>query len=129
MRRVRRRPIVLLAALALGLQAMFATGLQAAIEVDSGVIRIVTLCTGEGFQRITLDRENRPVSPRHDHEECPECVLACANAAALVSEAAYKFPPAVRQAGQFNLAHNEVASSPVQRPFGRAPPHSGRSIT
>ena len=126
MRRVLRRPLVLLAALVLAMQAAFATGLQAAIAVDSGAIHIVTLCTAEGYRQIALDRENRPVAPGHDHEECPDCVLTCSGA--IASDAAFDFPQAARRTGRFNLDQAVTTPSPILRPFGRGPPSSARPL-
>lgn len=79
MERARKsRQVALFAALALALQSLLSFDLLAAIAVESGAVRIVTICTGDGFEQIALNAQNQPVPAQHSHEECPACVQATA---------------------------------------------------
>ena len=72
------------AVLALAFQSLLTVEVLAAIALDSGAVRVVTICTGDGYKRIALDAENKPVPTAT--EECPVCVLSSCCLAALPSE-------------------------------------------
>jgi hypothetical protein len=79
----KHRQVALFAAIALALQSLLTLDVLAAIAVENGAIRIVTICTGDGFEQIALDAQNQPVPAQHNHEDCPECVLATATTCGL----------------------------------------------
>ena len=74
----KRRQVALFAALAFALQSLLTFDVLAASAVQSSAVHIVTICSGDGFEKIVLDAQNQPVPAQHSHEECPACVLAVA---------------------------------------------------
>lgn len=65
--------MALFAACALAFQGLASAGVPMAMAVDSGTIRIVSVCTGDGYRQIVLDAGNKPIAPR----EQPDCFVCC----------------------------------------------------
>ena len=125
----KRRLAALFAAFALALQSFLSADVLAAIAIDSGAFRTVTICTGDGYKQITLDADNNPVAPplKDGARDCPACVLASCCLLALPADGGATLvdvPP--REAAQFKRSLRAGSRSPLA-PQSRAPPPGARS--
>ncbi len=122
-RNLNHRRVALFAAVVLALQSLLTAEVLAAIAVDSGTFSVVTICTGNGFKRITLDTENNPVAPRDGRDiDCPTCTLAYCSALALPAESGTAYRPPANTIAAEIPATSPLDSQGPDAPNSRAPP-------